>query len=141
MKYRGCILEFTDERNMELMKVFRDTISKRKFINITEISEAIVNMPCSRFWVSEERAMGVIVALMKGRPVLDVMRPSKREMFAEIYRRIIELRKTRPDTPLAKLIVRVVNSPAPKFYMQPRCAMEIIYRIKRGFYDKQKRRY
>lgn len=141
VKYRGCILEFTDERNIELMKAFRDTISKSQFINISEVSEAIVNRPCSRFWVSEERAMGVVTALMKGRKVLDAMRPSKREMFTEIYRRVMDLRKAHPNLPLPKLIVRVVNSPAPKFYMQPRCAMEIIYRIKRGFYEKQKRRY
>lgn len=69
------------------------------------------------------------------------MRPSKREMFTEIYNRVVALKKHRPDAPLLDLVAKVVNSPAPKFYMKPRCAMEIIYKIKKGFYDKQKRRY
>ena len=138
MKYRGCILEFTDERNKELMRAFRNAISQRNFIDISEISESIVNMPCSRFWVSEERALVVVTKLIKGKPVLDSMRPTKRELFTEIHNRVIALQQKHPDATLTELISKVVNSPAPKFYMRPRCAMEIIYKIKKGFYEKRK---
>lgn len=141
MKYRGCVLEFTDERNRELMRAFRDAVSKSSFIDITEISSVVVNMPCSRFWVSEERARVVVAALAKGKPVLDAMRPTKREMFREIYGRVLAMRETRPDAPLRELVMKAVLSPAPKFYMRPRCAMEIIYRIRNGFYERQQRRY
>ncbi len=137
----GCVLEFTHERNKELMRAFRQTISKSKHIDITEISETIVNMPCSRFWVSEERATVVVAALLKGKSILNGMRTTKREMFTEIFNRAIALQQQYPNETLTTLVTRVVNSPAPKFYMKPRCAMEIIYRIKRGFYEKQKRRY
>lgn len=137
MKYHGCILEFTDERNEELMRAFREAIAKKTFIDITEISEIIVNMPCSRFWVSEERAMVVITAIIKGKPILDAMRPTKREMFQEIYSRFTSLRLECPDASVFELVLKVVNSPAPKFYMTPRSAMETIYKIKKGFYEKQ----
>ena len=40
-----------------------------------------------------------------------------------------------------ELVLKAVNSPAPKFYMTPRSAMETIYKIKKGFYEKQNRRY
>lgn len=139
MKYHGCILEFTDERNKELLRAFRETIAKRQFIDITEVSEVIVNVPCSRFWVSEERAMVVIAAINKGKPILNTMRPTKREMFQEIYNRVTKMQKQCPDASLYELVFKVVNSPAPKFYMRPRCAMEIIYKIKKGFYERQKR--
>lgn len=139
MKYRGCILEFTDERNAELMRSFRKAIAKRDYIDITEVSEEMVNMSCSRFWVSEERAMVVVSALIKGLPVLNAMRPTKREMFQEIYNRVIALQEVFLDATLSELVMKVVNSPAPKFYMRPRCAMEIIYKIKKGFYDRQQR--
>lgn len=135
MKYHGCILEFTDKRNEELMNAFRKAIAERDFIDITEVSQVIVNMPCSRFWVSEERAMVVVAALAKGKPVLDTMRPTKREMFQEIYKRVTAIRET-SNEPLFDIVMRVVHSPAPKFYMRPRCAMEIIYKIKKGYYDK-----
>lgn len=135
MKYKGCILEFTDKRNRELMKTFREVVSKHEFIDITQISEEIVNTACSRFWVSEERATAVIRELIKGKDILKAMRPTKQEMFLEIYTRIKKLMHEKPGTPLNILITKVVNSPAPKFYMKPRCAMEIIYKIKSGFYN------
>ena len=139
MKYRGCILEFTDERNRELMRAFREVVAKTDFIDISKVSEQIVDMPCSRFWVSEERAMVVVAAMVKGKPVLDAMRPTKREMFSEIYKRVLQLREERPKATLFELVVKVVNSPAPKFYMRPRCAMEIIYKIKKGHYERRRR--
>ena len=138
MKHHGCILEFTDERNDELMRAFREAINKRTYINITEISEEVVNMPCSRFWVSEERAMVVVAALISGKPVLDAMRPTKREMFQEIYHRVLNLKKQSPKASMFELVIKAVNSPAPKFYMTPRSVMETIYKIKKGFYKKRK---
>lgn len=141
MKYHGCILEFTDERNSELMRVFREEIKKCECIDIAQIAAKIVSRPCKRFWVSEERAMVVIVAMLKGKPVLNAMRPTKREMFLEIHKRVMELRKQQPKAQLFDLVLKAVNSPAPKFYMRPRCAMEIIYKIKNGYYERQKRRY
>lgn len=136
MKYHGCILEFTDQRNKELMRAFKEVIQEEDFIDINKVSEKLVNKPCSRFWVSEERAMVVMNALFKGRPVLNAMRPTKREMFKEIYHRVIALRKQRPHYSLFELVMHVVNSPAPKFYMLPRSAMATIYKIKNGFYNK-----
>ena len=85
--------------------------------------------------------MVVVAAMLKGKPVLNAMRPTKRKMFQEIYNRVIELRKTLPNASLFELVMKVVNSPAPKFYMRPRCAMELIYKIKKGFYERQYRRY
>lgn len=136
MKYFGSILEFTELRNAELMRAYREAISQCEVISIVEISEKIVNMPCARFWVSEERATIVCTAIMQGKPILDTMRPMKREMFLEIYNRVIELQKNDKDAKLCHLVRDVVNSPAPKFYMLPRSAMEIIYLIKKGHYDK-----
>lgn len=135
MKHHGCILEFTHHRNAELMKAFREVISGRTFIDIAEVSAEIVNRPCSRFWVSEERAMVVINAMLRNKPILSVMRPTKQEMFREIYRRVMDMKQQPPDLSLFDCVIKVVNSPAPKFYMTPRSAMETIYKIKKGFYN------
>lgn len=131
MKYHGCILSFSEERNNELMKAFRQAIHHSQYIDIARISQKVVNTPCSRFWVSEERALVVVVAMLKGRHVLNTMRPTKQEMFREIFSRVMTLRQQQPKLTLAELISIVVNSPAPKFYMTPRSAMEIIYKIKK----------
>lgn len=131
MKYHGCTLEFTAERNKQLIQAFRRALAAHKHIEINQIAHDVVNTPCTRFWVSEERAVTVINALIKNKPVLRVMRQSKREMFREIYARYRKLRKIHPTLPVKQIVAKIINSPAPKFYMQPRCAIEIIYKLRR----------
>lgn len=123
------------------MRVYRDVISRQSHIDISEVSAIVADSPCSRFWVSEERTMVVVSALDAGRPILDTMRPLKREMFQLIYDRVCIERSQNPTEPLFDIVMRVVNSPAPKFYLQPRCAMDIIYKIKNGYYEQRKRRF
>lgn len=135
MKPHGSILEFTRERNADLLHAYRIQIARARHIRMKDIGRAIVNMPASRFWVSEERAAVVISAMLAGRDLPANMRPTKCEMFSEIFNRVMKLRHLRPNTPVADLVAEVVNSPAPKFYMLPRYAMNIIYNIKNGYYD------
>lgn len=136
MKPCGSILEFTRERNDELMRAYRYQIAKASFINMNQIARLITQMPASRFWVSEERATIVIAALLAGKKLPANMRPTKKEMFLEIFRRVKKLIDNSPHMCLAHVVAKVVHSPAPKFYMLPRSAMDIIYKVKNGHYER-----
>ena len=81
--------------------------------------------------------MVVVAALIKGKPVLDSMRPTKREMFQEIYKRVMDYQKQFPEASMFEMVLKAVNSPAPKIYMTPRSAMETIYKKKKGFYEQR----
>ncbi|WP_449029650.1 hypothetical protein [Prevotella melaninogenica] len=140
MKYYGSILDFTQERNQELMRVYQEKLSKAGYIVMPKIFEQVANSPCSRFWVSEERAAIVISTLLAGK-VIPNMRKNKREMFDEIFRRFLIVREQYPEKSIYALAIMVVNQPAPKFYMTPRTVGELIYRIKNGWYEKQFNRY
>ena len=140
MKYYGSILDFTQERNQELMRVYQEKLSKAGYIVMPKIFEQVANSPCSQFWVSEERAAIVISTLLAGK-VVPNMRRNKREMFDEIFRRFLIVREQYPEKSIYALAIMVVNQPAPKFYMTPRTVGELIYRIKNGWYDKQFNRY
>lgn len=140
MKYYGSILDFTQERNQELMRVYQEKLSKAGYIVMPKIFEQVANSPCSRFWVSEERAAIVISILLAGK-VVPNMRRNKREMFDEIFHRFLIAREQYPEKSIYALAIMVVNQPAPKFYMTPRTVGELIYRIKNGWYDKQFNRY
>ena len=140
MKYYGSILDFTQERNQELMRVYQEKLSKAGYIVMPKIFEQVANSPCSRFWVSEERAAIVISTLLAGK-VVPNMRRNKREMFDEIFHRFLSAREQYPEKSIYALAIMVVNQPAPKFYMTPRTVGELIYRIKNGWYDKQFNRY
>ena len=140
MKYYGSILDFTQERNQELMRVYQEELSKAGYIVMPKIFEQVANSPCSRFWVSEERAAIVISTLLAGK-VIPNMRKNKREMFDEIFRRFLIAREQYPEKSIYALAIMVVNQPAPQFYMTPRTVGELIYRIKNGWYEKQFNRY
>lgn len=140
MKYFGSILDFTKERNADLMRVYRARLAEASIIVMPVIFELVAESPASRFWVSEERAAIVISAMAAGKP-MPRMRSNKREMFTEIYRRYLVMREDYPDKSVYELVTKIVNQPAPKFYLTPRTVGEFIYRIKNGWYDNQYDRY
>lgn len=141
MKSFGSVLSFTRERNAALLKAYREQVDAVGFVRLNEIVEKIVNSPSPRFWVSEERAAAVVSAIMRGKPVLETMRRSKREMFEEIHRRVVALKEVHPDWHLCQLVFEVVNSPAPKFYMEASSAQERLFKIRNGWYERGKGNY
>ena len=72
------------------MRVYQEKLSKAGYIVMPKIFEQVANSPCSRFWVSEERAAIVISTLLAGK-VIPNMRKNKREMFDEIFQDIVHV--------------------------------------------------
>lgn len=150
-------MHFQKQRDKELLAAYRRALARHKYIIIENIAIEAVNSPCSRFWVSEDRALFVISEMLKGKPILEGMNPNKREMFEEIFRRVQAMlmvnpipkatkkkittkqinKSTNQNLTLADLVFMAVNSPAPKFYYQPRTLCEYIHRIHRKNKQKQ----
>lgn len=143
MKHFGSILDFTRERNNDLMRAYHEKLASATFIVMPAIFELVAQSPASRFWVSEERAAVVISAIEagKGEQTLQRMRSNKREMFEEIYRRYVNMKKEHPELSVYELATKIVNQPAPKFYLTARTVGEFIYRIKNGWYGNQHDRH
>lgn len=139
-KYFGSIMDFTQERNDDIMRAYQVQLAKANYIVMPEIFRLVAESPASRFWVSEERAAVEVSRMLVGKP-FSRMRANKREMFEEIYRRFLLLREKHPDKSVYELVSKVVRQPAPKFYLTPRTVGEFIYRIRNGWYDKQYNRY
>ena len=139
MKNFGSHFEYEKQRNDDLMRCYREHLSRRPFIHLPEVLEDIVNSPSARFWVSEERAAIVMSQMMRG-DQLEKMRPLKREMFQEIYKRVMMLKEEHPDWPLSQLAFEVVRQPAPKFYLTPGSAKVIISKIRRQWYEERKKK-
>lgn len=134
MKYFGSTVDFTRQRNADIMRVFRKKLAEADVIRMPEIFRQVAESPSSRFWVSEERAAIVIASIQAGRK-LPRMTDNKREMFDEIYRRYSLLRSIYPERSIIELATEIVHQPAPKFYFTPRSVGEFVYRIRNGYYD------
>lgn len=130
MKHKGNHFEYRDERDADPLRAYRQHIVTCDVIDIRRISQEVVNMPASRFWVSEERAIAVMRRMKKHRP-LHGMRPLIMEMYHEIYRRVLALEMTHPDWSLFKVVFHVIRQPAPKFYLTAESARVIMYKAKK----------
>lgn len=134
MKHTGSYFEYEKDRNCDLMRAFRTVMAHRNGRPMKDVYERIVEMPSKRFWVSEQRATNVVSLIIKGND-LDDMRPNKRAMFKEIHKRVMDLKKTRPNDSIYSLTFDVVNSQAPRFYLTPDSAHMIILKIKNQWYE------
>lgn len=138
MKHKGSVCDFLEERNNDLFEAYRNLLESARFIDRTELSIRIVNMPAKRFWVSEERAAIVISAMMhKGD--MPHLTETKKEMFDEIYKRALLVREQHPTMSIYEVARIVVNQPAPKFYITPGSAKVIIYYKKKEWYEKRRK--
>lgn len=137
MKHKGCVFEYEEERNKDLMRAYREQLEACDTIVLSEVLKKVVNMPSCRFWVSEERVAIVVARMMKG-DKLQSMRQNTREMFFEIYQRVMEYRQKHPKMPLTEIAFHVVRQQAPKFYLTPSSAQKIINSIKKKIFEKRK---
>ncbi len=124
------------ERNHDIMRAFHELIAVSKHIRIADIFAQLVDTPSHRFWVSEERATCVINKMMQGDD-LHYMRPTKRAMFEEIFRRVECMKLNFPMLSLNAIVCRVVREPAPKFYLQPAVAKIYYYRTRKQWYKEK----
>ena len=135
MKHKGSKFEYEDERDKDLMRAYHEQIASCDTIVLSDIFRNVVEMPSARFWVSEERAAIVIAKMFRG-DKLEKMRPNAREMYFEIYKRVVSEREKYPDKSIAEIVFNVIRQPAPKFYLTPDSARVIVTRIKREKYSK-----
>ena len=129
MKHKGSKFEYQDERDKDLMRAYHEQIASCDTIVLSDTFRNVVSMPSARFWVSEERAAIVIARMFRG-DKLEKMRPNAREMYFEIYKRVVSEMETYPDKSIAEIIFQVIRQPAPKFYLTPQTARVIVTRIK-----------
>ena len=137
MKHHGCKVDYEKQRNDDLMRAYHELIEASDVVCLRRLHKEVVNMPSVRFWVSEERVAIVIAAMMKG-DKLKWMRQTKREMFQEIYKRVMALRKRFPKRSLFSIACSVVMQPAPKFYITPSYAKQIYFQHSKKWYEERK---
>lgn len=131
MRRKGSVACFKRDRDRELLRIFREKLSQCKgYIFLPDVLEATVNSPTSHFWVSSERAITMIHRIRKGSS-LDNMRETRREMFFEIERRVMELEKK--GLSLEDAVLRTLDGGAPKFYITSKSAKILIHKIKKSW--------
>lgn len=139
MKNCGSVSEFSEDRNRDLLSAYRTQLASCKYISMPEIYQKVVNMSAPRFYVSETRAAVAITKILKGDKLL-YMRPTKREMFFEIYRRYLIKKEKYPHLSLPHILNIVTEQPAPKFYLTAGSAKIYIQKAKKKWLEERKKK-
>ena len=132
MRKRNSNAEFSSQRSRFLLKNFRESIARQSQISLRHELRETADAPAPRFWVTEARAVRVVAAMMAGQDVTDSMLPQKREMYAEIFKRVTKLKDQKPWMPLGDLVFEVVNGSAPHSYITPDRVYTIIRKAKKS---------
>lgn len=141
MGVKGRQFEYRRQRDSALMASYRAALARTPARTpLADVMRITVSAPCERFWVSASRAYGVITDMRQGGNPLAGMGRNKRQMYAEINRRVQLMEQTPPGggLKLHELVELVVEQPAPCFYMTPESAKVIICRIRKEEWYKQR---
>ena len=123
MKKPGSNCDYIQSRNENLKREFLKRLGKTK---ITRIFEEIArDAEADRFYISEEQAVRELRRVTP-KPVKSL--ESRARMLADIRRRVDILMAFNPSMTLKEAVFRVVNSPAPGFYLTPKSIRTILYK-------------
>lgn len=67
MKKKNSVSEFSSERNLRLLEIFRKHLAARSQDAAEKAFGLAASTPAPRFWVSESRAAAVVGRLLAGR--------------------------------------------------------------------------
>lgn len=134
MRKKNSKPEFSSERNELLLRHFRESLARQSVISAERAFGDAANAPAPRFWVSEARAIRVINAMLKGQDPTPDMYPEKREMYQEIFRRVLLMKRQNPEMSTPDIVFTVVNNPAPKSYLSWQRTRQLIVRTRRAVY-------
>jgi len=129
-KHVGSKCDYVDERNDFLLhackafaaECFRQSVD----ISVPDQMEFAVAYPAPRFWISESRAIEVISRMERGLPLKSERFPERNNLYRVIFAKYVEFRKLRPTDSLEKIVFDVVNSPAPRSFIDPNSAKVIL---------------
>lgn len=130
MKKKGNCCDFISQRDVELRRVCRRHISRGGVEKISGMWGEVSKSPASRFYVSEHRMYALIRHRKKyGHwPNGERINAQRFAMYEEIWRRFTMMQLENPDMGDMDVIIAVVNSEAPSFYLTPQSMRTIYYR-------------
>lgn len=139
MRKKGSFYEHEEERNSDLMEVYKKCLASMTYVSMARLWELMAEYPAKRFYVSEERAAIVVSRIFHG-DNLSNMRPTRRKMFYEIHSRVQKIIQDKPQLSIAQCCSMIVYSPAPSFFMTPFSIRQTVYKIKRQWYEQRRNR-
>lgn len=144
MRKKGAEFEYREAYYKDLMRAYREALAMSDVgARQKDVVAIAVRLPASRFWVSETRAYKVVGQLMRSgeerEKVLGRMRQSARDMYEEIYRRVVR-RMRRTGESRWDAVVAVCGEAAPRFYIGVGSFLVYKYRYEKEWFERRRKR-
>ena len=130
MKKKNCKCEYIDSRNARLRAEYLSRLGT-EVTNTTELFKILAKLPAPRFYINEDRAYVIIKKRMRTGSWGNDMLPTRLKMIKEIARRVVVEMESNYALSLKHAVCKVVNSPAPLFYLSARSIRTIVYKALR----------
>lgn len=140
MRHKGSISEDAIAMREDFYKSYKKILASSSYIKLRDVIRKVINSPTPRFYVSPERALAVIQKIKKGDDV-SYMSESRKDMYTEIYSRVRSHLELNPYSTIKEAIIKVINSPAPKFYINEGTAIVTLHYIKKQCIEQLRQKY
>lgn len=124
-------MERISERDLDLLKAYKDVLSEIKYpFTLNEVMDRTVKKPARRFYSSTKYACICIKAMKENKPIF-YEQEEKERMIREVWKRVQLEERLYPDIKLDRIVEIVMDRPAPEFYLKPSSAEVILCKAKR----------
>ena len=119
-------------RDKDLFKAYEKTLKRlgKKATETKRIDILIMasNSQAQQFYISPYWAMHTVPAILRGEDP-NIKSPYRKELVIEIARRYKKLKQEKPDIPMMEAMEKIINTPAPQFYLSPKSVKIIFHNI------------
>lgn len=140
MRHKGSISEDAIAMREDFYNSYKKVLASSSYIKLRDIVRKAINSPAPRFYVSPERALAVIQKIKKGESIA-YMSESRKDMYSEIFNRVHSYLEANPYLSIREAIRKVINSPAPKFYINEGTAIVTLHYIKKQCTERLRQRF
>lgn len=108
----------------------KEVRNKNPFATLNEVIEHAINSQAPRFYVTFENARRFVSLLMRKKR-LPIINENKIAMYKEIYKRYSKAVKDSSKRYKYVILEKIIEEPAPCFYIDPETFRGIVYRTMR----------
>lgn len=126
MRKKNCRCDYVESRNQNLRREFIARLG-RGDRRVVDLFREVAMAPADRFYISEDRAYGLLKRKLETGEYPPRMLKSKREMMEAIEEIVFHLMETDTSLSLKDAVYMAVNSPAPRFFLTPLSVKTLLY--------------
>lgn len=119
------------KRDQDLLDAYKKALDQASYpFLLCEVVEMAISMPAKQYYCAVRGVYESIREIERGqRP--HFCSDERARLVADIYDKVQEIRKVKPEMHLKHIVELVIDSPAPEFYLKKSSAIVILHHIKK----------